>query len=409
MKVREAIEEREEQLVDLLQTMLSIDTTNPPGHGYPEMVELLEPMLQDLGYETRILEVPDEIVKKKSSALADGPRPNILARKDNGHDETVTVYAHMDTVPVEEPWSFDPLKGTRRDGKIYGRGAADMKGAIATLLTALAVIEEEGLDERYNVDVTLVTDEELYYSGVCFMVDEDLVRGHILCLEGGLRSLTVAINGFMSYSVSVKGKSVHSGRSYLGVNALEEAVPILEELLELKKEVDSRRSSYEATVYSDEDYIRPVLNITMFRGGQKVNIVPSAAVIQGDRRYIPEEDPAEVEAEIGEAVARGAGGSKAIDISFDIKRGYRPVVTPTDSPRVGRMKRVMEAVLDQDVPLVGEQGSSDMGYVQAVTDKEVLSFGPGRTCSNPHGADEHVHVEDLLRHAEILVRYITED
>lgn len=402
------VSDRRDEMVDLLGSLIAVDTTNPPGMNYAEIVDILRPALDDLGYDTKVVEVPREIVRKRASPLAEGERPNVFARRDVGADVTVTIYAHMDTVPVEEPWSFDPFEGTLRDGKVYGRGAADMKGAIASLLTALTVIEEEDLEPRFNIDVAIVTDEELNYSGVCFMTDEDLLRGHVVCLEGGLRSLTVATNGFLEYSVAVSGRSVHSGRSFIGVNALEESAPVLEELLSLKERVEQRRSDYLAPKYSEEERIRPVLNVTMFSSGKKVNIVPSLARIQGDRRYLPEEDPADVEAELAEAVARGAGRSRAVNVELDIKGGYPPVVTPKESLRVERMREVMEDVLGEDVSLVGEQGSSDMGYLQESTGMEILSFGPGRTCSNPHGADEHVHVEDLLMHSEILVRYLTE-
>lgn len=408
MDVEKAVADKENDLLELLGSLLEIDTTNPPGKGYPRTVEVLKPKLDRLGYDSKVVEVPAEIVEKRCSPLVEGPRHNLLASKVNGDREPVTAYAPMDTVPVEEAWSFDPFRGTVRDDKIYGRGAADMKGSIATLVTALSVIEEEDLEPRFDIHAAFVTDEELNYSGACFMTDEDLLRGHVLCLEGGLHSLTVATNGFLEYEVTVRGRSVHSGRSYNGVNALEGTVPILEELLELKSRVEERESGYADPKYGSRGQIRPVLNATMFSSGKKVNIVPSKAQLNGDRRYIPEEDPADVEAEIGEAIARGAGRSKAVDVELDIKRGYPPVATPMDSPRVTRMQSVMEGVLDESVLLTGEQGSSDMGYVQASTRKEVLSFGPGRSCSNPHGADEHVHVEDLLKHCEILVRYLAE-
>ena len=141
--------------------------------------------------------------------------------------------------------------------------------------------------------------------------------GPIICMEGMQEPLDwLASAGCVDVSIKVKGKSCHSGMNFLGVNAIEESIPILDELMGLKKVVEKRESQVPGVKMpgAPSDKMTPMFNIDIIKGGTKSNIVPSSCDIVLNRRYIPEEKYDEVVEEIDEAINRGRKGSKALDV-----------------------------------------------------------------------------------------------
>jgi succinyl-diaminopimelate desuccinylase len=134
------VDRKDTELVAVLRQLLAIDTTNPPGLGYDRMVEHLDSRFRQLGFRNQRMIVPESQWRGLPLPL-EGSRVNLVCRKHYGNDlEDVTITAHMDTVPVEGEWQFDPFLGPIEMGRIYGRGVADSKGAIASLIVAFEVI-----------------------------------------------------------------------------------------------------------------------------------------------------------------------------------------------------------------------------------------------------------------------------
>src|SRR5579885_2480527 len=153
------VEEQEPRLIERLRELIAIDTCVPPGENYDKVLDLVEPELRRLGFSTQRVVIPREKVDQIPLPLK-GERVNLVARLHNGKPP-LSVYAHMDTVPIEEGWDYDPFAGEIHDGRIYGRGVADMKGTIASLLTALDVMQRLGLEPVWDLNVLLCTDEEI--------------------------------------------------------------------------------------------------------------------------------------------------------------------------------------------------------------------------------------------------------
>ena len=122
------IEEREDALVGTLRDIIRFDNSVPPGRNYDALVDYLQPRFAGVGMDTQRVVVPEEKLAAIPFDL-EGPRVNLVSTWRTGL-EPVTVYAHMDTVPVEEEWKHDPFGGELEDGKLYGRGVTDMKGSI---------------------------------------------------------------------------------------------------------------------------------------------------------------------------------------------------------------------------------------------------------------------------------------
>ena len=132
MKYSEAfarVEKEEDYIVDILRKIIAVDTSVPPGKNYSKLIDIVEPEFQKFNFETQRVVVPEEKVAQIPYELS-GERCNLVASMKNGKPKA-SAYAHMDVVPVDEPWAVVPVAGSVKDGKLYGRGTVDMKGSIA--------------------------------------------------------------------------------------------------------------------------------------------------------------------------------------------------------------------------------------------------------------------------------------
>jgi succinyl-diaminopimelate desuccinylase len=290
-----------------------------------------------------------------------------------------------------------------------------MKGTIATLLTAFEVIERDGLTLAWDPIVCLCTDEEIgTYPGIYHLALEGYVKTPVLCLEGSQEPvLRAGSNGAVDITVTVHGKSCHSGANYLGVNAIEEMVPILDELLVLKREVEARRSSLPiAPRPGAPESLSPMFNLDIIHAGVKSNIVPSVCTLIINRRYIPEERYEDVRAEIEAAVARGRARSRALDVTVDFAHVYPAYRQGYGHPLALKLKEALKLVqgyTDADFHITGSGGSTDMAFVcQVLGTDEVATVGCGRMDeSRAHGSDESIRLSDARAHCKELIYLLT--
>jgi succinyl-diaminopimelate desuccinylase len=411
-KAFEAVEKNRDYIVETLRRLVQINTTVPPGHNYDTFAAALEPDFKKFGFETERVVIPEEKVKEIPYDL-EGPRVNLVARKLLGK-EPVSIYGHIDVVPVEEGWKCDPFAGIVEDDTFYGRGASDMKGSIACLMGALKVMHELSLEPKFDIHCLLCTDEEIgVYPGVYHLALNGYVKGHMLNLELGAQEPIVlqACEGAVDFIVTGIGKSCHSGMNFMGINALEEMVPILNELLELKKKVEARESKIPAFPLpgAPSTQLTPMFNLSIIRSGAKPNITPGECTLHVNRRYIPEEKLDEVIREMAQAVERGRAKSRLLDVKTKIIHDYPPVIFDIESPYVQKMKEARRAVHGYDDFLVGGLGgSTDMGCVAEVlkTDKFV-GVSPARADNiSAHAANERVQISDLVNMTKELVHYL---
>ncbi|MFX1474252.1 MAG: M20 family metallopeptidase [Promethearchaeota archaeon] len=413
-----AVDRKRDRITTLLCDLIRIPTIVPPGNNYEDMVNYLEPVFQKLGFHTERVVIPEEQIEKIPYPL-EGPRTNLVATRNHDKEEAVTIYAHMDVVPIEEPWTKDPFGGVVENDHIYGRGAFDMKSGIAAMIVALEVMDELGLPPHFNIVCTLCTDEELgVYPGIYHLAKEGYVKGHLLNTEFGSQMpiISPGLAGSLEVTVRTKGRSCHSGMNYIGVNAVEAMVPILTELLQLKAEVEQRESAVPIVPFlrsmgAPSDKLTPMFNIDIIRGGTKSNIVPAECELVINRRYIPEEAYSDVVQEIQDAVDRGHAKSKALDVEVSVVDSYRPFKADPESRYSLKMREALKAVhgyQDSDFVVGSAAGSTDMGFVaQALKTDKFIGVGAA-TLGNmsAHKPDEWVSVDTLTKMAKQLVHYL---
>ena len=279
------IAEDRAELIALVQALIRFRTVNPPGAGYPEICDFLAGRLRDLGFQTTLHRVPEDEMVARRPDLAGFPRANVIGRWEVGAARTVHFNAHYDVVPVSAGWkhgSFEPVV----DGDwLYGRGSADMKGAIGSLFQALAAFRKLRRKPSVNVEVSLTADEETdSVFGASWMVEKGLVRADwaVVCEGGSGLGIGCGHNGVIWLEVTVEGRSAHGSTPGRGVNAVEKMSRLVTAL-----EGHQKRLAKVRFTAPDGNPMTATLNVggvTATGDGAKINTVPGKATFTIDRR-----------------------------------------------------------------------------------------------------------------------------
>jgi len=403
------IQAHKKDLVDLTCRLVNIDTTVPPGLNYPKISQVLASELKELGVTPTVSYIPEASMRRRVSPEVGlkGPRPNTYGTlKGEREGPWVLLNGHVDVVPADPSgWSHDPFEPVVKNGKIFGRGAADMKGSSACQIFAMKALVETGVKFRGRITSTFTTDEEVGgYSGVNYLVDKRVITKDVdycLSTDSGIEALDIASLGDAEYLITVRGKAAHSGRGWTGVNAIEHGASLIEDLKRLGEEVGKRRSRINAEPVWGTKKMRPGLYVNTAKGGLKGNIIPDTFEILVDRRFIPEESEPRVRREIARVVKEFAAKHREVKASLKMILSYDPMLTAPNHPLVRTVRKVARKVLGRDVPPSGSQGSTDMAAVSALG-VPIVVLGATRQDSNIHGIDEHVRINDLVSVTKIL-------
>jgi succinyl-diaminopimelate desuccinylase len=409
------IDAHKKDLVDLTCRLVNIDTTVPPGLNYSKISQALASELKDLGVTPSVSTIPEATLQRKVSPEVGlkGPRPNTYATlKGEGTGPQILLNGHVDVVPADpEGWSSHPFKSSIRNGKIYGRGSADMKGSDACQIYAMKALVETGAKFSGSITPTFTTDEEVGgYSGVNYLVDKHVITkdaDYCLSTDSGIEALHIASLGDAEYLITVKGKAAHSGRGWTGVNAIEYGATLIEELKKLGEEISKRRSKIDAEPIWGTKKMRPGLYVNTAKGGLKGNIIPDTFEILVDRRFIPEEKATQVEREVRRVLNEFGKKHREVKVSMKTLLGYNPMITSPDHRLVKTVRKTARKVLGNDVRPSGSQGSTDVSAITALG-VPVVVLGTTRQDSNIHGIDEHVRINDLVSVTKILAHTFLE-
>jgi succinyl-diaminopimelate desuccinylase len=377
----------------VLKDIIAIDTTVPPGRNYRQLMEYLEPLFREVGFQTQIVSIPRKYT---------GDRPgrfNLFCHRRYEDKPRMIFYAHADVVPAGGWDAFVP----RVEGdKIYGRGAADMKGGIVGLLLGLEAVKGSPL--TYDTTIAITTDEEYDQASQIRYIKkylEPVAGAAVFSLDSSSGFVSITGLGSLGMVIKVKGRSVHSALSHRGVNAVEKAVPLMQALLELKSRVVTRRSVVRAYPATGLTQMEARLNLNMVQGGLKGNIIPDECIITVDRRLIPEENLETAEQEMLAALKSVPG------VEWEIEQVFRiPTVPPAIGPVVDRLAGIIREVTG-DTGQYGEMGSGDLANI-VVNEWGGQEFGLGviRTESNIHGRDEFVYGRDIEDLGKIVARFL---
>ncbi|MEQ8813465.1 MAG: M20/M25/M40 family metallo-hydrolase [Thalassobaculum sp.] len=398
-------------IVDDLSRLVSLDTSFPPGDGYTAFADLAEAMLAPLGFRFRRVSVP-EAHWRAPDGSARGERVNLIAARRSGRP-ACSLYYHVDTVPSGDGWSMSPFALTRHGDRLYGRGTADMKGTIAATLAALRAIDRFGLELAFDPLLLLCTDEEGgLYPGIRYLAEQGLIEGHLLSFNGGAAPrIWAGCFGSIDMLVRIHGRGAHSGDPVGGINAAEETIPLLNALMRLKAEVETRTSALPPPPHWQGRPLHARLTIAAMHGGHKGSSLPARFEVLVNRRYAPEEPFDAVMAELDATIAQAMAGSRALEVETHLVGHLAPVSDPT-GPHWPRWQAAVGQGFGYPPSAFrawGSSTSSDMGFVQQAGIREILLGGLSRPGSNTHAPDEFTTIADLVALARAVLLYLSRD
>ncbi|MCU7786606.1 M20 family metallopeptidase [Pyrobaculum sp. 3827-6] len=391
----------ESRAVSILSKLISIPTVNPPGEKYAELVEYAEKFFKSLGLETEIVEVPKAEVSKRCAECADYPRLILLARSG---EPKIHFNGHYDVVPPGplESWRVTkPFEPLYRDGRLYGRGAVDMKGGLTSIMLAVEKAVSAGLK---NFEISFVPDEEIGgETGAGYLAKSGKITAPwVVIAEGsGEDNIWIGHRGLVWFMVEVYGKQAHGSTPWQGLNAFEGAAYIAYRLQEYAKSIAARSSKYE---YDDPRGATPTVTIGgEVHGSVKTNVVPGYFAFSVDRRVIPEEDLEAVKKEFIEFVQRVA---KELPHRVEVK-----VTNVSEAALVEPSHPLIEALSASVEEVIGRRprrtvciGGLDARFFikQGIP---TATYGPG-PIGLAHAPDEYVEVRQVLNVAEAYYRLI---
>lgn len=380
----------EQPVIDEARELVSIPTENPPGNE-AEIVEYLFDRFDDspvaFDIETQRID-PD-----------DPNRRNVIARAGDPMLGTLLLTGHLDVVPAAaSEWSVPPFDLTRRDGRVVGRGVADMKGSIAAMLLG-AESYLEGTEKPGEIVLGFVGDEEAGGRGTQELVRRGLEADAAILGEPTNLTIGRANKGAVRYDVTVRGENAHSGRPDQGTNAVSAVPGIIDRLEAFDNELEA--CTHDLLVPSS------TVTVTQLSGGSAPNVVPDEATVTFDWRFFPgmSTDPEwydrEVEAAIGEPTIDGESASCSID-----RWNFKPAAgIDADEPVVAALEDALEGV-GLDPEHSGFNAGTDAGYLEEAGIPTVL-FGPGSIEGEAHTVDESAAVEELVTAVDAYERAIT--
>lgn len=367
------------ELAELARQLVRIDSQNPvPGEA--ECVCFVAQWLGGIGLTPSETPVP-------------GHPPNLVVRlPGRGERPALVLLGHMDTVPVGSGWREDPFAGTLRDDRLYGRGAADMKGGLAVLLLLVRDLLREHVELAGDLIVAATVDEEgPDMAGAAALVQSAAIprAALVLALEPTDLRLRIAQVGAMWYEVTTVGRMAHAGRAPLGVDANHAMALIVTELKE----------SVAALPYRHPILGAPHLTASRLEGGFKTNVVPEKCRAEFDFRIVPPMTPDDADTLIRQASDRAVRKIPGARVTVrNLGRRRPPVQAPEDSPLVTALKGAFLRVTGRTIEVGGRDGHeayTDASLVATLTgNPHCTVFGPGNT-DVAHTVDEYVDVEQL--------------
>ncbi len=393
------LDDHRQALVDQTQELVAVDTQNPPGET-TSLAANLETTLSELGLDTEHI-------------VADPAKPNLLATLHGKSERTLLYNGHLDTVPFDaEAWAHDPL-GERDGDRLYGRGATDMKGAVAAMILTARAFAETETTPPVTLQFALVSDEETGgAAGLPTLLSrrnlqaDGCVIGEKTC-EQGRHSVTVADRGSIWLTLAATGTAAHGSRPMLGENAIDRLYGAVErirtdfgtERLDLKPALDpivDESVGYYAPRLGESEarelFTYPTVNLGTIEGGESINSVPQSARARVDIRLAPAVDTERILGRIRKCVD-GCPGITIEDVDWSVG-----TYEPPDSPLVEAVAETAEAVTGERIYRRSATGGGDAKTLRNAGIPTV-EFGLGTDTA--HAVDEYTTVEALAGNAAV--------
>ncbi|MGH9336656.1 MAG: acetylornithine deacetylase/succinyl-diaminopimelate desuccinylase family protein, partial [Vicinamibacteria bacterium] len=404
--IRREVERARDEIVDFAAEMIRVPSVNPPGEAYREVAGVLGEKLLRFGYEVEYLAADG-----RPEHTPDHPRVNVVGlRRGESTRPLVHLNGHLDVVPAGDGWSLDPFEGAVRQGRIYGRGATDMKAGIAAAVYAAECLKRAGVALAGSVEVSGTVDEESGgFAGVAWLCERGRIGGartdYVIIPEPlGVDRICVGHRGVYWFEVVVHGRVAHGSMPFLGVSAIEHMGRVLDAVRrELMPALAGRTTGMPVV---PDGARHATLNVNSILGGQAGKTPQTPCVADRcsavfDRRFLLEEGYESAKGEIEALLERHSKDFEGRVELHDLMVVH-PVRTPPDSPLIAALEKTIFQVMGREAGIIASPGTYDHKHVARIGGVEhSVAYGPG-ILELAHQVDEYCEIEDLVRSTEVL-------
>jgi len=392
-RVQTWLDARADEMAVLLERLVACDTENPPGRGLGACAHVLRDAMENLSLGPEIIDVPP------SGTLED---PRIVRGTVGDSPKLIYFHGHFDVVPAQDRSQFT---AQRRDGTIIGRGTADMKGGIVSMLYGAAAAKALGLIGDGRIVLHLVCDEETgSVAGSGHLRTAGLIDPQALAMvtaePSGVGAVWHAARGAVTVRIDVHGREAHVGQAHRGVNAFQHMVQVAAPLAALADELAARHTGFAM----DENDARGSMLVVggLCGGGSNFNVVPGSTWFTIDGRYNPEED-------LGGALERltrtikGAAKDIGAAVTVEVMQLQPSASTDETHPAAAALSRCITAVEATPPRFVMCAGVLDIRWY-AQLGIPAFAYGAGRLDVS-HGLHESIDEAAMRRCAAVYALY----
>ncbi len=404
------IESREGEMVALAQDLIRFPTINPPGDVYQPCAEYLGNRLAKHGFQVKYVRAagtPGESDRY--------PRINVIARYEGkSKGRCVHFNGHLDVVQTGDGWTVDPFGGEVKDGKLYGRGACDMKGGIAASVIAVEALIDSGLDLPGAIEISGTVDEESGgFGGVAYLAKNGWFSkprvDHVIIPEPlNVDRVCIGHRGVWWAEIETLGRIAHGSMPFLGDSAIRHMSAVLEKFeKELYPALAMRQSDMPVV---PEGARRSTMNINSIHGGEKEwggDGLPAPCVADScrvviDRRFLIEESLTAVSGEVEALLQRIAQERPSFRYKLRELFSVEPSMADRDGPVATATAKAIRQVLGKEAEIVCSPGTYDQKHVDRIGKlKECIAYGPG-VLEMAHQPDEWVGIGDMINSAKVM-------
>jgi succinyl-diaminopimelate desuccinylase len=409
-QLRKAVDERLDELVALTIDLIRFPTINPPGDAYTPCAEFIAKLLRKRGFEAKLI--------RGEGAPGDNdryPRTNVVARREGrGPGPTVHFNSHIDVVEAGDHWTLDPFAGQVKDGRVYGRGACDMKGGMAASIIAADAFMAVYPDYPGAIEISGTVDEESGgFGGVAYLAGQGFFSkprvDHVIIPEPLNKDrICLGHRGVWWAEIETKGRIAHGSMPFLGDSAIRHMGAVLHAFEEELFPALDRKQTRMPVV--PEGARRSTMNINSVHGGQTEDYfpglpapnVPDSCRVVIDRRFLIEEDISEVKGEITSILERLRRERPRFDYAMRDLMEVLPLMTEEDAPVPRALAEGIRDVFGKDPEYVISPGTYDQKHVTRIGHlHDCVAYGPG-ILDLAHQPDEWVGIEDMAQSAKVM-------
>lgn len=375
----------QKELIKLTQDLIKIPSHKDVPNREKEVVDFIYRFCKENELEVELQDV-------------DGERKNVLVYlRGTGNGKTLMFNGHTDTVPPYN-MTIDPFKAEVKDGYIWGRGASDMKGPIASMLISMLAIKRSGIKLKGDIIFAGVLGEEEQSEGTEMLVKSGIKADGCIVGEPSNYEYAIGHRGLEWIEIKVKGKAAHGGVPNLGINAISKAAKLI---LKIEEEI------YPKLKERFNEYMGPsVMNFGRIEGGSQPSTVADWCSIILDRRYIPGEDVESVFREYQDVI----DALKEEDPDFDaelirmeenfLTLDHLYLMTDPKDPIVLSTKNAIRKVIGREPEITRRRGWTDAALLSNFAKIPTVVTGPGNIAYS-HTKDERVEIKHLIDYVDV--------